>query len=250
MESAPHLHGWIAQGRLTAYANEDFFIRNNGIGYLFDTRVDQGDKKFAEILGKLKKSGFESFAALTQWSYNEMVLETKKGKIKPIDSTATNVLRRLLAWGAEITVVSNSGTERIVDLLTNAGLDAYDADEDPKAQLRVRGHAKKFELGKKKEGFKIKDYWLDVNRPNYLKILNAEKPDAVIGDVFSLDLALPLHLAREESKKFGGIKLVLRTRPYTPQWTMDFFSNAKTEKKASLLLMNEWNKLPSLLGIS
>jgi len=39
---------------------------------------------------------------------------------------------------------------------------------------------------------------VELRRPRYEAILREEAPDAVVGDVFSLDLALPLALRRRE----------------------------------------------------
>ena len=39
---------------------------------------------------------------------------------------------------------------------------------------------------------------IETARPHYENVLREERPDAVVGDVFSLDLALPLALKRED----------------------------------------------------
>ena len=47
----------------------------------------------------------------------------------------------------------------------------------------------------------------------------------IVGDVFSLDLALPLELARRpRARASAGPRLVLRRRPYTPAWSADYFT--------------------------
>ena len=240
LQKNPHQNGWFSKNLLTAFTNEDYFIRNNAIGSRLDFWVADGHQELKNLKTKISSHGFSDFIQLMQWAYEEMVNETQKGKFKPIDNVATGVLRRLLSWGAEVTVVSNSGTQRIVDLLLNAGLDAHDALEEPEAKLKVRGGAAKYELGTNPENFKIGNYTIQTDRPSYLKILMEEKPQVVIGDVFSLDLALPLQL--------GGIKLILRTRPYTPTWVLDYFEKNKSQNP-NLLLLNDWAKIPTLLGI-
>jgi hypothetical protein len=57
---------------------------------------------------------------------------------------------------------------------------------------------------------------VDVARPDYERVLREERPDAVIGDVFSLDLALPLALKRREPE-WRDVRLFWLVLPYTPE---------------------------------
>jgi hypothetical protein len=63
----------------------------------------------------------------------------------------------------------------------------------------------------------VAGYRVETSRPLYESILKEERPGAVVGDVFSLDLALPLHLSR--SGELGPVQAFLRERHYTPEWS-------------------------------
>lgn len=54
----------------------------------------------------------------------------------------------------------------------------------------------------------------------YRAAIEEEDPDLVIGDVFSLDLALP-HVMRREGNPAAPSKLILRRHPHTPRWVLD-----------------------------
>jgi FMN phosphatase YigB (HAD superfamily) len=206
----PARHGWRSAGRITAYVNEDLFIANNAFAACLD---DFGEGK--DVLARI---GVASFMDVAQQAYEEMVRRTHEGELKPMDPDAAATMQRWLAQGHEVVIVSNSGTDRIVELLARAGLDTKHQ------QLKVRGGARKFELGPDQRGFDYEGYWLDTNRPLYEQILREEKPDAVIGDVVSLDLALPLQLMRTEPE-FAKLRLCLRLRPYTPAWAKALFGD-------------------------
>lgn len=220
MDREPWKHGWKSAGRVTAFANEDLFIRCNGLGAC----LDQMSGTVLELRDVMRKAGHASFTDLAQFSYMQMVKETQAGKLKPMDSEVAGLFATLLSQGHEIVVVSNSGTQRILDLFKGVGVDAVAHDASPQAKLRVRGGAKKFELGQDWKTLTVGRYNVELNRPFYERILREEKPDMVIGDVFSLDLALPLSLARENALGSLPAKLLLRTQSYTPSWSKEFFS--------------------------
>ena len=148
----------------------------------------------ARIASGLKGAGISGFSALAQKSYEQMAQETAAGQIKPLDPESAAVLQSVLARGDEVVIVSNSGTERIRQLLGGAGIEAR---EDPgPGHLRIRGSARKFLLSDAPRHLDVGDYRIPLDRPHYEQILLEERPDVVVGDVFSLDLALPLDLVR------------------------------------------------------
>jgi hypothetical protein len=55
-----------------------------------------------------------------------------------------------------------------------------------------------------------------VARPFYAQVLEEEAPDAVVGDVFSLDLALPLALKRTRPG-WRHVRLFWLVHPYTTE---------------------------------
>lgn len=227
LAAAPQHYGWREHGRLAAYANEDAFMANVGLANCLDddTQVAGGDA--ALLLQRLHSHGIASFAQLAQQAYQTMVDETRAGKQQPIDPAAIETLQRLLAAGHDIVIVSNSSTDRIIDLLGRHGLQAHDHGANPTSALRVRGDARKFHLDAAvtDRGFTASGYWIDAARPTYEAILREERPAVMIGDVFSLDLGMPFFLARSEPAQFGGLHLWLRQRPYTPAWSRTFVTD-------------------------
>jgi phosphoglycolate phosphatase-like HAD superfamily hydrolase len=215
MAADPSRHGWRVHGRITAYWNEDGFVHTNALAAALDELVPST----------------RSHCELAETAYLKMVEETAAGKLKPVDPAVRSVFRKLCERGVEIVVVSNSGTDRICRLLAAEGLEPSPHAEGSGAPLRVRGHAGKFRLGSAPEIIRVGDYEIDVDRPAYREILLEERPDVVVGDVFSLDLALPLELARRGILE--KVRLALRRRPYTPFWVTDFL--VKADGRAQVL---------------
>lgn len=249
MDSSPDRHGWMSRGRVTAFANEDLFIRVNGLAACLDQWAYEGQTGAREMLQAVRATGLESFFALAQLAYQQMVGETQSGKLKPIDPKTAPLMQKLLEAGHTAVVVSNSGTERILQLLQGAGIEAVAHTADPSARIRVRGDARKFELGEFSRSFQAGCYRVEVARPVYEAILREERPGAVVGDVFTLDLALPLHLARTEPMSFGGMNLFLRTQHYTPSWSREFMASSK-ESSAKLRLLDDIQQLIDFVSAS
>jgi FMN phosphatase YigB (HAD superfamily) len=221
MAAHPTRHGWRVGGRITAFANEDGFVRVNGLAGCLDERAARGDPIARPLLAALQITGPDAFTALAHLAYERMTRETAAGAIKPLDPEAAEVLRTLLARGDEVVVVSNSGTDRIAQILRSAGLEAHPGGAPGPGRLRIRGGARKFILSEAPRGFEVEGYAVATDRPHYEQILLEERPDVVVGDVFSLDLALPLDLVRRRAPGFGP-RLVLRRRSYTPAWSAGY----------------------------
>lgn len=239
MKKEPWRHGWWMKGRISAFCNEDLFIWNNGMGACLDRWASEGDRELQETWKRLEEAGISGFSGLMQKSYTDMVGETYAGKMKPMDPDAVDAFRQMLAEGHEIVVVSNSGTARILELLKNEGLDAVAHDVNPKALLRVRGDARKFELGEDAKTFSVGVYQIDWNRPVYERILLEEDPDAVIGDVFSLDLALPIRLFVE--RKDRPLLPYFRKRSYSPDWVLNW--------KGPIRPFDTWDEVKTLAPV-
>ena len=234
MDRVPHDHGWRFFGRVSAFSNEDLFVRNNGLASCLDDWMARG---------KATVPGVSSFTDLSSVAYDGMLAETRSGKLKPIDPFSRTLMEGLLSRGHDVVVVSNSGTDRIVQLLESVGLQPEAHASNPRARLRVRGDARKFELGSEIRVRPVGPYPVDVSRPVYERILREEVPSAVIGDVFSLDLALPLELARSESPRFGGLRAYLRVRPYTPNWSREYVQTCAPTAPASTHLLEQLSDL-------
>ena len=236
----PFQHGWKHKGRIAAYANEDLFMHNAGLCFCLDELAQSEGGDFARAQKNLIISGFPSFHEVSQVAYLQMTHETKADtKHDPMDPYAKKLLTSLLQKGHNITLVSNSSTDRIVDLLQKIGLRLTDFQDGSAGVLRVRGGAKKFDLASEKSGFQVEDYWIDTARPTFEKIVREEQPDLMIGDVFTLDLALPYFLTQNEPETFGQLKLVLRAQPYTPKWTKTFFLKQKAKNPSLFYVIDD-----------
>lgn len=242
--AAPARHGWWSEGRLSAYADEDLFIKVIGTAGCLDAWCRQGEDELAPVHAALEKAGYGSFEAVSSWAYGQVVEHTRRGDIQPIDPAVRGVVMGLLEAGHEVVVVSNSATDRVLDLLSRLELPAVAHDDDPTAPLRVRGSARKFALGSAPRAHRWGELSFDVDRPAYRTILQDEKPQVVIGDVFSLDLALPLALCEAGELQSH---LLLRTRPYTPAWARSLVEQGHPQAKLSLL--HTFEDLPRLLGV-
>lgn len=234
VKSFPFQHGWKHEGRLAAYANEDLFIHNVALSFCLEELADTQGGDFAQARQNLLRENFSSFYDMSQKAYEQMTKETRADAAhNPMDPYVKELLEALLTKGHNITLVSNSLTDRIVDLLQKIGLHLDRFQGGSTGILQVRGNAKKFHLAPEKSGFQVGNYWVDTARPNFEKIIREERPDLMVGDVLSLDLALPYALTQNEPKTFGQMRLVLREQPYTPEWSKTFFLKQK-EKNPSL----------------
>jgi FMN phosphatase YigB (HAD superfamily) len=220
--------GWRSQGRISAFSFEDPFIRAIGFADFLDHLAGEGDEKANQILKKIKTEGIESFGALSEWAFHQLRV------VKRADRETLEWVKKQHGLGHQITVVSNSAPEKIEDFLKQNLM-------DPGIHVQVRGNAKKFELGAKPKTIEMGEYKFDVNRPGYEAALIELQPDLVIGDVFSLDLALPISLKRE-----GKIPLrqgvVYRIRNYSPKPLVDLFTQKPT-KPEDLRVIETWARL-------
>jgi hypothetical protein len=232
--SKPFDFGWRSEGRVSAFTFEDPFIRNIGLADYLDSLADAGDKKAKVVLEKLKKTEkIQSFGQLSEWSFHQ--LELKKC---PDPSTKAWVLAAI-DKGHEVFIVSNSATAKIEEFLNQNG---YPADKRPK----VRGGAQKFGLGKKPNSFNLNqkgqyEVIVDTDRPLYEQALLEIQPDAVIGDVFCLDLSLPIRLKREGKLPFKW-GIFYRHRDYTPSQMVEFVTG-RASQVPEVTMVRDWSQV-------
>ena len=244
---SPHAYGWKDKGRITAFADEDGFIFVNALGAHLDDLVFRNDAIACEALIALRGMGTRSFTELAQNSFSQMASEPHTCALDP---DTVRVFDELLKRGHQIVVVSNSGTDRILSILKDHGLAASAHTDKPTVAVRIRGGARKFVLGDAPDFLDgtsaIAPYTVDTSRPFYRHILEEELPDIVVGDVFSLDLALPIKMATGGllSRSMG---VYLKAQPYTPQWSKTFMTRQPI-KEASLVHCNILNSLTELLA--
>jgi hypothetical protein len=232
--SFPFEFGWRSEGKVSAFTFEDPFIRNIGLADFLDHLAKSGDPKARKVLGRLNAvEKIKSFGELSEWSFHQLNLK------KEPDPLAKKWVLDVISRGHEVFIVSNSATGKIEEFLDQA---TFPADRRP----RVRGGARKFGLGKKPHLLKVGQYGgkevsVDTDRPLYEEALLEIKPDAVIGDVFCLDLALPIRLKREKKLGFGG-GIFYRHRDYTPSPMLDLVSN-RASAVPEVTVLRDWEQL-------
>jgi hypothetical protein len=214
MHETPHDHGWAPDGRISAYVDEDPLCRASALCRLLER---SNDAKAVTLRGAVTAGGFDCMATFAERCFRAGTASFRKLHPPCIVDGAKAMLQRLLDAGAEVVIVSNSESEKIVGWLRAAGIDASD---DASATVRVRGSAAKWQIGGSDEALEVGGRPVYVDRPRYREAIAAENPDLIIGDVFSLDLALP-HVMRDAGDPTAPRRLVLRRHPHTPSWVLD-----------------------------
>ncbi len=215
--NAPEQHGWIFGGRITAYSDEDLFMTIASQMTLLDRWLSEGCGTCQAIKRALVKAE-TSFMALNEDAHRAMNTEPPSPMNTP-DPETVHVLQQMLDRGDEIVVVSNSSTARIIEKLRWVGLDAADHEVSPSSKIRVRGYAGKFAVDEYPQFVTFAGRPIDTARSKYRAVIEEEHPDIITGDVFSLDIALPYMIAREDPR-FREMHLCLRKRSYTPDWAL------------------------------
>lgn len=221
----PERVGWENGGRISGYADEDGFVAVNGVAALMDRMAREGHFAALEVLDRLRAGGTPSFERVANDAFDRMAHETATTTHRPADPATGPVLGALLAAGHDVLIVSNSSTGRILGILEKSGISAYSHGDAPKpGAVRVRGDARKFELGTDPSVF-YAGRPVDIARPKFEALLREERPDIAVGDVFSFDLALPCALRLRGEPGFEGLHAVLRRRPYTPAWPTAYLAS-------------------------
>lgn len=254
MNKEPYKYGWFYNGMIAAYFSEDPFGDNNAIfDYINKTASDNSDNEFYRNQLMVKDSILKKYSSLADFSQACFMNSTKKfkdgGKLNPIDTTK-KIVDDLNSAGVEVIVASNSRTEKIKYLFSKAGIEVTDDNSPERNGVHARGDARKFVIDtdytELPEFLKVTDKFLvPLRRSSYHKILSEEKPDFVIGDVFSLDIALPLYL-RIHDKSFSNLKVIQRVQPYTPYWVKDYLD--KDEFRGIAFMVNSVDEAPELIS--
>lgn len=236
VDQTPQGHGWRILGRISGFANEDPFLRNNGVADCLDRWASSGHVFAQEVLTALESQGVSSFAWLLDQAFHKMAHETHTSEKKPLLEESIEFCSKWIDEGNTLVICSNSKTDRILNMFSSTGLPAQEHQNGSSERFRVRGSAGKFDLGPDSLVMQVSDYSVEVSRPLYESLLLEEKPDLVVGDVFSIDLALPLSMARRGMLEYPH--LLLKNRNYTPDWPKEFIEKFQG-KSASLGLINQ-----------
>jgi len=232
--SCPFEFGWRSEGRVSAFAFEDPFIRNIGLADYLDALVVRKDPRAVAVLASLKQTEkIESFGQLSEWSFLQLNLK------KRADPSTRTWVASAMEKGHEVFIVSNSSSQKIEDFLSQNG---YTNEYRPK----IRGGAQKYGLGQKPNLLKLSraadaSICVDTDRPFYEHALLEIQPDAVIGDVFCLDLSLPIRLKREGKLAFKW-GIFYRHRDYTPSQMIELISG-RNSQVPEVKLVRDWSQV-------
>lgn len=234
----PFSFGWRSEGRISAFTFEDPFIRNIGIADYLDYLAANGDRKAkAVLIGLLKTEKINSFSALSEWAFHQLKMK------KRADATTKKWVEDAIQNGHEVIIVSNTAADKIEEFLDQ---NEYKHPKRPK----VRGGARKFGLGKSPkplllakgvDGEKNGELMADTNRPAYEEALLELQPDAIVGDVFCLDLTLPIRLKREGKLTFK-LGIFYRHRDYTPSKMVEIITGRGT-LVPEVTMIRDWDEI-------
>lgn len=215
VDASPSSYGWMWEGRISAYADEDPFLRHNALVAALGPLADAGEDRAAALRDALAARGHRDLDALG----SELFLAGSRaflaaGGHAPAPG-AVEALRALLEV-ADLTFVTNFVQDAVVHTLEANGFAPGVAGSG--APLVVRGLARKQALtADPPRDVTLAGRTVAVDRGHYLTALREERPALVIGDVLSLDLALVL--GRPDTAP--GAACALMRAPHTPRWTLD-----------------------------
>ncbi len=212
----PRRYGWAPGGRLSAFGDEDPFMPHSGLVH-FAEQAGDGDPVARALREGLAARG-KRVADLGGESHAAAVARVVAERGPAIVPAAREIMRPLEAAGIEVVVASNSGPEKLLAWFGHAGLRGVEHPAREPGALRLRGGARKFLTDDSRSvPLEIGGVRVETARPFYEAILADERPGAVVGDVFSLDLALPLRLKRTEPG-WQGLRILWLIQSYTPSW--------------------------------
>jgi len=231
VRAEPTAHGWFYDGVLSAYADEDPYIFNNATA----AAIYAADGALAAAL---REGGFETHDAFSMACFTAGTEAWRAANSTHLLPEAVEALERFLAKGWEVVVVSNSSPERVASILSERGI-----SEASHPGLSLKGGALKFGISPipqfgvpQSAAFGAREVRLD--RGHYLNIIDAVKPHAVIGDVLSLDLALPAQI-RDVIPEAKELQVFLKQNDYTPAWTLEACEARQITPVATLLELAE-----------
>lgn len=225
LERNPQQHGWRSLGRITAYSDEDPFLTHNSLVAGIELLAKQGYSNCAELYSILHEKGHSDTNALGSELFQEgckLYLEASGHTLLP---GARQALEDLLCV-ADVVFCTNFSTDAVVHTWGQYGM--HPGETRWGGRLTIRGNARKQVLTEDPERtVEYSGRQVAVDRGYYLEALNEERPDVVVGDVFSLDLALPLYL-KSTRDDFSGLACLLKRTPFTPGWSLSLCGDTNT----------------------
>jgi len=210
----PRRYGWRAAGRLSAFGDEDPFTAHNGL--LDFVRQAPDSDPIGRALRESFGSSPRSLEEAGSDSHRRGVARVVAARGPALAAGAADAGGALTAH--EVVVVSNSPNAKLAEWFGSGGIRSAPHPESAPGVFRLRGESRKFEIDAgRSEMLRLGELEIETARPLYERILREERPDAVVGDVFSLDLALPLRLKLTDPG-FRDLRVLWLVQPYTPRW--------------------------------
>lgn len=235
MLADPVRYGWTVNGQVSAFCDEDPFVANNAIAHFIEDlpaapeRVPDPELRAALLGWRRRVRESADYADMTAFANAVFMAGTKAHRDDALPRPTDEDCRAIQAFldaGHQVVIVSNSSTGKIVDFLGRSPLRCVvgGPEEEEAGAVRVRGGAMKFVLADQADDrIRLAGREPRCDRPSYRAILAEEAPDAIVGDVVSLDFALPWKL-RAEGRLAARFFLVERS--YTPLWSRAVFRGA------------------------
>ena len=213
----PLRHGWRIGDRITAYADEDPFLRHNALVNGIAILAARGQPDCVSVRDALAARGHADLGALGSAIFLDASHAYLADHGHDLLPDAPAVLRALLAV-ADVVFCTNFTTDAVARSWAPRGFAFAGPDATP--GLTLRGEAQKQTLtGDPARTLDFGGRPVAVDRAHYRAVLERQRPDVVVGDVFSLDLALPLALAADGHAHCRPLCLLARTR-FTPGWSL------------------------------
>lgn len=214
----PDRHGWRLDGRLSSYVDEDVFALPTSIGQWVDAAPDA---PAAQLRAAILRE-FPSVSAMLDDCYHATCARFRAEVPHDLAVGAERVLEWLVRHQVAVVFASNAPLEKVQGWFACHGLSVADArTTDPgAAPLRAYGRAGKQWLSDTPVELDCAGRRVSADRPAYVEILVRERPDLVVGDVLSLDLAAPMHL-RANRRAGAPRAIALMHLPHTPAWALE-----------------------------
>jgi hypothetical protein len=213
----PQDHGWRIEGKMSSFVDEDIFAMPTAVGQ----HIDLSPCQRSSLLRRQILAEWPQVIEFLDHCYHSTCDRFRALHKHDLAHGAERVLGWLLERGVSIVFATNAPAGKVIDWFAHQGFEVADARQTSRSDtpLRVYGRAGKQFLGPSGQTLKFSGRTVQVDRPQYREILQQECPDAVIGDVLSLDLSLPLAM-RLKGDPAAPRAIGLMHMRHTPDWAL------------------------------
>ncbi|MEM1452572.1 MAG: hypothetical protein AAF957_09045 [Planctomycetota bacterium] len=207
----PDEHGWWPRGFLTAFVDEDELLATGAVSRWLD---DVGEHPQADAWREgLRCGGYETVEAFGNVQFDPAMKAFRAARGHSLVDGARELCQALRARGDDLVVVSNSPTWKLAEMFAEAGVDEGDG-------VRFVGDARKWWIESGEPSREVHGRRVYLDRPFYRDVVADLDPDVVIGDVASLDLAIPAAL-RADGTISPRARLLLRRNDRSSRWALE-----------------------------